>query len=183
MAASTKRTREHRVWAHRYGPVAALSSTEQAVLGVRYDEEDDAASETFVVRLAPGKAEALDQQGGIAKAVAASSSGAIFVLDAAGVVHAAGRRHKLADPRAMIDAPPSFGGGVVVAGDDRLWFFGDDGGNVTPGPAVRARKLASSKAGLLVAADDARLLLYEAPGRDAREVAVDAEGHMATLAL
>src|SRR5438874_8132030 len=128
MAASTKRIREHRVWSHRWGPVAALSSTEQVALGIRYDEEDDRAAETFTVRLAPGKAEALDQQGGIAKAVATSSTGAVLVLDGAGVVHAAGRRHKLAEPRAMIDAPPSFGGGVVVAGDDRLLFFGADAG-------------------------------------------------------
>lgn len=163
--------------AHRFGPACALTATEQAVLGVRYDEEDDSAAETFVVRLAPGTAIATDQLAGVAKAVAATNSGAVFVLDERGVVHVGGRRHKLATPRAMV----GFGDVVVLAADDRLWKFSADGAQVKEGPAVRARHLAASRRGIVAAADDGRVVFLDDKG--VHDVDVGAGGHMAALAI
>ncbi len=174
--AKTVRARARAI-AHRYGAVCALSPTEQAVLGIRYDEEDDAVAETFLVRLGPGAATAVDQMLGVARGIAASASGALFVLDEKGIVHVGGRRHKLAAPRAIV----AFGDSVVLAGDDRLWRFSDDGGQVREGPAVRARKLAASKKGIVAAADDGQLLFLDEGG--VRDVPLEVGGHMAALAV
>jgi hypothetical protein len=163
--------------------VCALGPSEQAAIGIRYDEEDDAAAESFVVKLTPGKAEIQAQLPGAAPAIAATpsspnASGAVFVLDAKGVVHVGGRKHRLAQPRALV----SVGDKVALAASDRVWLLGSDGVEVAPGPKVIARRLASSPSGtLLLATDEGALLVSDASGE--REVEVPSGGHMSALAL
>ncbi|HEY4222709.1 MAG TPA: hypothetical protein VGO62_15240 [Myxococcota bacterium] len=176
---SGRRTREHRTWAHRYGPVCAISPDEQAALGIRYDEDNPAIAETFLLRLSPGRTEAIDQHQGVARAVAASTSGALFVLDDSGTVHVGGRRHKLAVPRTMVDAGAL---GMALAADDQIWLFAPDGSAVSPGPKLRARQLASSRAGLVAATDDDGVYLVGESGV-AVAVPVDLPGHVNAVAL
>lgn len=163
MAASTKaRTRSI---AHRWGAVCASPSTspptERAephwALGIRFDEEDDAASETFVVKLTAGKTEIVDQIPGRASALAATPAGKVFVLDEKGQVVVAGRRHKLSSPRALTWLDD----GVALAGADRIWLFSGDGADVREGPNVKAKRLASSAFGLVAALDEGGLVTFE----------------------
>lgn len=160
MAVSTKaRTRSI---AHRWGPVCPAPSMKSDptalhwALGIRFDEEDDAAIESFVVRLTAGKTEIVDQLPGRASALAATQ-GKVFVLDDRGHVVVGGRRHKLAGPRALT----WFDGGVALAAADRVWLFGPDGADVREGPPVKAKKLASSSYGVVAALDDGGLTMFE----------------------
>jgi hypothetical protein len=183
MAVSTKaRTRSI---AHRWGPVCPSPAIPGAsptsppsptephwALGVRFDEEDDAASETFVVKLTAGKTEIVDQVPGRASALAATPAGKVFVLDEKGQVIVGGRRHKLSSPRALTWV----GDGVALAGADRVWLFSGDGADVREGPAVKAKRLASSAFGLVGALDDGGLALFEHAELSAPDVAAKARG-------
>lgn len=189
MAVSTKaRTRSI---AHRWGPVCPASSSaapdtgEHWALGIRFDEEDDAAAESFIVRLTAGKTDIVDQLPGRASAIAASSAGKVFVLDEKGQVVVAGRRHKLAAPRALV----AFAGGAALAGADRLWLFSPDGAAVSEGPAVKARKLATSSTdGLAAALDDGSVVVFDDVARAGaaakpHTVSIGTAGHVTALAL
>lgn len=172
---SSARARSRSI-AHRWGPVCVQGPGEQAAIGVRYDEEDDAAGESFLVKLSPGRAEIVDQIAGMAQAVAVSRRGRVFVLDARGVVHVEGRKHRLSSPRALV----SFGEGVALAAGDRVWILGS-GDGVEPGPVVVARRLASSSSALLAATDDGRLVWTD--GSRQREIDVPSGGQMSALAV
>jgi hypothetical protein len=177
MSGSVSPKARSRAIAHRFGAVCAMGAEEQAVLGIRYDEEDEAAAESFLVLLSPGRADIVDQIPGVAVAVAASSAGKVFVLDARGVVHVDGRKHRLAGPRTLVP----FLGGVALAAADQIWLLDGQGEGVTPGPQLRARRLAACGPALLCATDDGRLI--HAEGGVEREVEVRGGGQMAALAL
>jgi hypothetical protein len=157
MAAPSSVKNRARSIAHRWGPITVVNKDgpELAAIAIRYDEEDRDTAETFLLRMGPGRAEAVDGMLGAALGVACSSSGVLFVLDAKNVVHAAGKRHKLMGARAIAVV----GDEIVVAGDQKLWRFDATGERVQPGPALRARVLSSSNAGLLAALDDGTLAL------------------------
>ncbi len=197
MAVSTKaRTRSI---AHRWGPVCpspsspTLSGAPSAqaaephwALGIRFDEEDEAASETFVVKLTAGKTEIVDQIAGCASALATTPVGKVFVLDEKGQVIVGGRRHKLSSPRALAWLDD----GVALAGADRLWLFSGDGASVREGPAVKAKRLASSSFGLVAALDDGTLAVFDrndvaAKGASARAeaIALGNVGNISALAM
>jgi hypothetical protein len=167
-----------RSMAHRWGPAcAAATHAEQWALGIRYDEEDGAAAETLVARLTRGKVEMVDQLPGSATALAVSTEGVLFVLDERAQVIVGGRKHRLASPRAIT----WLGDGVVVAGADRLWIFSGDGAQVREGPAIRARRLASSAEGLVAALDDGTLLFFDdvltrGSASSGRQLVTDASG-------
>lgn len=164
MPPSSARPRSRSI-AHRWGPACATTTpADQWALAVRFDEEDDAAAESFLVKLTQGKAEIVDHLPGAATALAASSEGKVFILDDRGQLLVGGRKHKLAAPRALT----WLGDGVVLAGADRLWLFSSDGVQVREGPAVAARCLASSSAGLLAAIDDGSVCFFaDAPSAGA----------------
>src|SRR5262245_56033681 len=103
-AASLSAKARARSIAPRWGPAVAVVPQDLWALGIRYDEEDEGAAETFVVRLGPGKAELTDQLPGVARAICARGE-SNWVLDDRGVVHCnvaggGAKRHKLASPRA-----------------------------------------------------------------------------------
>lgn len=197
MAVSTK-TRTRSI-AHRWGPVcpspstpsasgapAALAAEPHWALGIRFDEEDEAACETFVVKLTAGKTEIVDQIAGCATAVAATPAGKVFILDEKGQVVVGGRRHKLSSPRALAWLDD----GVALAGADRLWLFSGDGADVREGPAVKAKRLASSAFGLVAALEDGTFALFDrkdiaSQGAAARPhmLALGNVGHIAALAV
>lgn len=168
-----------RAIAHRWGAVCALGPGEQAALGIRYDEEDDGVGESFLVKLSPGKAEIVDQIPGLSPAIAANAHGRVFVLDARGVVHVEGRKHRLSSPRALVP----WRDGVALAAADRVWLLGRAAAatDVEEGPALQARRLAASSAALLAATDDGRLVWSD--GASEREVEVPSGGQMAALAI
>jgi hypothetical protein len=169
--------------AHRWGPAVAIGKDDLWALGVRYDEEDDTAGETFLVRLAPGKAELVDQVPGLARDFCAQGE-RTFLLDAKGALHVAGKRHRLATPRALVATPQR----VIVAADDRLWLV-DPAGDVERGPKLRARALAAAGTHLVAVLDDGGVVAGSAPdalaGLDEQpdghlaHIAVDDEGRIA----
>lgn len=152
MAGTLSAKNRARSIAHRWGPITVIDKQgpQLAALAIRFDEEDRDTAETFLLRLGPGRAEAVDGMLGAAVGVACSTQGTLFVLDARAVVHAAGRRHKLAGAAAIA----ADGDGIVVAGDQKLWRFDGSGERVEPGAKVRATHLSSSRAGLLAALYD-----------------------------
>ncbi len=145
--------------AHRWGPAAVVSAAgpQLIALGIRFDEEDLPTSETFVMRLGPGKADAVDGMVGTAQAVAVTPAGAVFVLDARGTLSVAGKRHQLPGGCALAADVD----GVWVAGDTRLHRFSAAGEPLGDVHNASALLLSSSPVGLLCATANHRLALLK----------------------
>lgn len=176
-----------RSMALRWGPAVPLSLTELRALGVRYDEENPHIAETFVVQLAPGKVEIVDQLLGMAPALVVSAAGQLMVLDGRAVVHVDGKKHKLAAPRTMVP----YLGGALLAAEDRLWIFPPDGGSPTKGPRRAVERLACAGEQVVAATDSGEVVygtvtdLRPIPvegGVRVTALAMDAEGRITAAA-
>lgn len=171
----------------RWGPAVPLSLTDLRALGVRYDEENDRIAETFVVQLAPGKIEILDQLLGRAPALVVTTAGKVLVLDGRDVVHVDGKKHKLAAPRTMVP----YLGGALLAAEDRLWIFPPDGESPTRGPRRSLVRLACAGEQVAAVSDTGDVLVGPitdlrpipvAGGVRVEHIAMDADGRITASA-
>jgi len=112
----TKTPHRPRALGNRYAD-AAVEGGELVVVGVRFDEDDPDAGESVVVRLRPGRSEAVGRADGIARAL-------VFVQGVAHVLLEGGRFARADDDRGV-----TVRDGVldVVAHGDGVLLLGDDG--------------------------------------------------------
>lgn len=163
--ASTARARSRSI-AHRWGPIAPVSSTEQLAVGIRFDEDEGAAVDSFLLRLSPGELQLVEHLPGLVAALTISRAGRAFLIGTDGVLVSEGRRHAVSGAHAL--AP--LGDEVAVAAADRLWVASGDGSHVAPGLELRARLITPIADGIVLATDEERLLWTD--GSRQREVAL-----------